>query len=76
MKKHTSALVLRLHRETLRSLQEPELSAVAGAVTDWDYCTSVGPGCSDYTVGCTQETCAATQGPGCYSRDTCGTNFC
>ncbi|MFY9824549.1 MAG: class I lanthipeptide [Thermoanaerobaculia bacterium] len=76
MKKRLSPSKLRIHRETIRSLQERQLQPVAGAATQFDYCTSVGPGCSDYSVNCTQNGCATTNGPGCYSHATCGTALC
>ena len=74
MKKWPASSKLRINRETLRALQEPQLKTIAGAATNFQYCTSVGPGCETYTDACTQDTCV-TIGD-CYSRNTCGTAYC
>lgn len=52
---------LHLDRETVTALTLPK-HTVVGAAT--------------YTCVCTDDTCATTNGTGCDTRGTCGTQFC
>lgn len=61
--KKSSMSKLKLNRETLTALEEPQLKAMPGAADTLGYCSNL---CGSTTI----------YASGCYSRCTCGTALC